>query len=362
MRAKQHRERLIRLSAGTIALLLVGAAGGWSISELFSAPEAVNKTIPFTTTTLSTGTVSSEMSLNVSSAWQRSVTGTNQATGTVTSVELTDGTELSSGSKLYSVDLRPVVVAEGEIPSFRSLQEGSVGADVKQLQILLKSNDLYWGNTDGTFGGATAAAVKRWQSSLDVEQTGIVEPGDIVYTQHLPARLALAKETIYRGAQLVGGEESVFDLGGAPEFSITATKSQADAVQDGALVDIKAEGNNFAAAVGSRRSSDESAEQVLLSLVPTSGDTICMDLCSLIPIDGEHLLPATIILQPAVQGLVAPVSALVSQPNGQLTMISDSGMLIDVDVVASANGMAVIEGAESGTVVRVPASLEQATK
>lgn len=108
--------------------------------------------------------------------------GTNQAVGTVTSVTVAAGDEVTPpGQVLYAVNLRPVVVAAGATPSFRSMGRGVSGADVGQLQGLLTGIGVFDGDVDGVFGWATEQAVRDWQDALGIEDDGVVQAGDVVF-------------------------------------------------------------------------------------------------------------------------------------------------------------------------------------
>jgi peptidoglycan hydrolase-like protein with peptidoglycan-binding domain len=63
------------------------------------------------------------------------------------------------------------------IPSypFLPLQEGSVGPEVKQLQLSLQQQRFNPGSTDGVFGAGTKAAVIAFQKSKGIEGNGIVD-------------------------------------------------------------------------------------------------------------------------------------------------------------------------------------------
>ena len=58
----------------------------------------------------------------------------------------------------------------------RTLRHGSSGEDVRQLQALLSSLDYAPGPIDGSFGAATAAAVRAFQEVSDLESDGVVGP------------------------------------------------------------------------------------------------------------------------------------------------------------------------------------------
>ncbi|BDZ54717.1 hypothetical protein GCM10025870_17900 [Agromyces marinus] len=146
-------------------MLAIGAAVGWAASAVFAPPDDVLAATPYTYAELVVGEVGSSVSLNTVAKWPQVPAGTNQAIGTVTSVSVKPGDEVEAGDVLYSVDLRPVVVAEGATPAFRAVARGTEGADVKQLQLMLTELGFYSGVSDGEFGGATEQAVRDWQRS-----------------------------------------------------------------------------------------------------------------------------------------------------------------------------------------------------
>ncbi|MFI5864032.1 peptidoglycan-binding protein [Streptomyces sp. NPDC051546] len=103
--------------------------------------------------------------------------------GTLTALPAV-GSVVKAGGKLYEVDGRPVVLMTGERPMWRDLGPGVAdGPDVKQL----KSNLIKLGHAGGLglavdekFTEGTATAVKRWQKTLGVKETGTVAPGTVV--------------------------------------------------------------------------------------------------------------------------------------------------------------------------------------
>lgn len=95
--------------------------------------------------TVSQGEVGATLNLNATANWPAQENGTNQASGIVTSVDVEPAEEVSAGDVIYTIDLRPVVVAQGDIPSFRPISRGVVGGDVSQLQRLLSSLGFYNG-------------------------------------------------------------------------------------------------------------------------------------------------------------------------------------------------------------------------
>lgn len=69
--------------------------------------------------------------------------------------------EVAEGDVLLEVSGRPVLVLQGELPTYRSLGPGAVGADVQQLEAALQRLGLDPGPVDTTYDTATEAAVER---------------------------------------------------------------------------------------------------------------------------------------------------------------------------------------------------------
>lgn len=117
------------------------------------------------------------------------------------------GAVIGHGQTLYSVDGRPVPLLYGSEAAHRVITTGVSGTDVQQLEQDLIA--LGFANStnlvaDGTFTGADAAAVKRWQAALGVPQTGTVQLGDVVF---LPASVRVTALHVSPGSPVsVGGQ------------------------------------------------------------------------------------------------------------------------------------------------------------
>lgn len=123
------------------------------------------------------------------------------------------GAVVKAGQKLYEVDGQPVVLMAGERPMWRDLGPGvPPGSDVEQLERGLVSLGHAKGlglAADRKFTPETATAVKRWQKSLGLQQTGTVPLGGIVM---LPQGSVRVQQV---GAQLGAA------LGGSPVMTVT---------------------------------------------------------------------------------------------------------------------------------------------
>lgn len=107
----------------------------------------------------------------------------NQLSGTVTWVR-GEGSTVQTGKVLYKVDNKSVYLMDGDTPVYRTMNQGDEGPDVKQLeQSLAKLGFDNDGNmtVDGDFTSSTAAAVRDWQESKGLSETGEVELGRVVF-------------------------------------------------------------------------------------------------------------------------------------------------------------------------------------
>lgn len=349
-----RRSALIRWVAGGLGILIVGGAVGWALATVLTPPKDVLESSAFTHVEVVEGEVGSSIDLNVVAKWTPTPVGSNQAAGVVTSINVGAGDEVSAGAVLYTVNLRPVVIAQGDVPAFRALASGASGADVSQVQSLLAGLGYYVGPVDGKFGSSTTRAVKAWQRAAGLPADGVVQLGDLVFVPALPTRVSLDTEVIARGTTLSGGEDVVRALSAEPDFTVPLTEAQAGLVATGTRVQITGpEGETWEAfAVGHTSATDD--ESVVVELAGRDDASICGDQCASIPVIDQSLLRSRIVTVEPVSGPIVPISALRSDAAGTLTVVSDEGTVFEVEIVASAKGMAVVEGIPRGTLVRVP--------
>ena len=343
-----------RLSV-SLLLIALGAVAAWAVITVTKpAKDPLAKTTS-TFVTVGEGEVGAATTVNASAEWTKQPAGINRAAGVVTSVAVTDGTEVAPGSTLYSVGLNPVIIARGETPAFRDITEDTEGSDVVQLQSFLAEVGYYSASVTGKVNPATTQAIQRWQKDLGVPQTGTVNAGDIIYVPELPARVSLDTEKIYRGATLTGDESVLFTLPAAPTFKITVTKPQAAVITSGLSATIRTpEGATWEGITGGVIPSAEESEAVNILIGTADGSPVCGTECQTIAASGQTQLQAEITLVTKVSGLVVPSSAIITTASGKTAVINKNGKQVKVTIIQSANGMTVIEGVEAGTKVRVP--------
>ncbi len=185
-----NRRTLLACGLGAAVLAAASAGFAYGLPTGTAKPQTTagtRKTAPVTRQTLAdtenkNGTLGYGATTSVSS----------KLNGTITHVADT-GSTVQRGQTLFRVDELPVVLMYGALPLYRPLRAGmeSSDADVKQFTENLKALG---------FSGFTTSAVKKWQKSLGLEQTGLVEPGRIVYASG-PIRIDSVSAAIGDAAQ-----------------------------------------------------------------------------------------------------------------------------------------------------------------
>ncbi|GAB4056533.1 peptidoglycan-binding domain-containing protein [Catellatospora paridis] len=169
------------------ALLVIGAlaAGGAAAAAAVGfgggdgATPAGNN-LPPATAPVTRQTLQDAQTLDGELGFGPTYSAVNRLNGTVTWLP-ESGAVVSRGKPLYKIDNTPAVLMYGNVPAYRELKSGDEGADVKQLEQNLKALGYSGFTVDDEFTASTAAAVKKWQDKLGIEETGRVEFGRVVF-------------------------------------------------------------------------------------------------------------------------------------------------------------------------------------
>ena len=355
MADRSRRRRVLRLVPLAVGFLAVGGVVGWAAQVVFTPNTDVLDEDQHTYVEVVDGEVGSSLTLNASAEWAASAAASNLAAGTVTTVNVSAGQEVGQGTVLYTVDLRPVVIAEGAIPSFAELQQGSDNATVAQLQQMLTDLGFYSGLCDGEFGPATTRAVRAWQKSLGTNPDGVVHRGDLLFVPALPTRVALDDTIIRRGGPVSGGEPVISALGAEPSFVLAVTEDQAALIAGGTRVEITSpSGSKWEASTGDASGGD--GNSVTIKLVGRDGGGICAGACGEVPPTGKTLLPSQVVTVEPVSGPLAPTAAIFTDAAGHTSVVDSVGKRHEVKILASAQGMAILDGISTGVRLQVPAA------
>jgi multidrug efflux pump subunit AcrA (membrane-fusion protein) len=149
----------VGIAVGVVIALVVGVLAGRSFGG--SDDDAVSQVIvprPVERRTLTdTLTVSGELRRDELQTINSAVDGK------VSSVQVADGDTVNVGDTLFDLDGRSAVAVAGEFAFFRTLDVGSDGPDVEQLERILADEGYSVGSVDRLFTEATRAGLAQWQ-------------------------------------------------------------------------------------------------------------------------------------------------------------------------------------------------------
>jgi len=167
---------LKHVAAASVALGVLAGCGGH--------PTSPSGAVPTSTAPVIRTDIGSHQQLSGTLTYAGSYTLVNQAGPGVFTNLPAAGSVLTRGQVVYRVDGRPIPLFYGDAPEWRQLSPGVAdGPDSYELQANLIALGLAPSvlRADNTFDSFTAQAVRSWQASLGLPQTGIVRPGDVVY-------------------------------------------------------------------------------------------------------------------------------------------------------------------------------------
>ncbi len=341
-----------------IGVLLFGGIIGWAVANAFPTQQEAPQEATHVTVAARTGELSDQISVNATAKWQTVSAGLNRASGTITSVEVETGQEVTQGATLYSVNNRPVIIAQGSMPAYRDLENGASGKDLEQLVAMLHARGFLPDSNAKTFTADVEKAVNGWQKSLGLAQTGVVELAQIMFVPVLPTRVTLDDELVRVGHVVHGEEALVATLSSEPSFHMDLTSAQGSRIQPGQEVGIGTpEGGSWPAVLSEFEPNDQ--QGITAQLIPKSGDSICGNECGQVSIAQESYLRSSIVLTAPVSGTIIPLAALTSAANDTLTVTLESGEVVTVTMLIAVGGEAVVEGINSNATVLVPAASQE---
>ncbi|MFF8832442.1 peptidoglycan-binding protein [Streptomyces sp. NPDC015131] len=196
-----------------VAVIVLAAGGGTAAVTAFGAPErdSAPDRPAAASATVQRGDLrdSSRQTGTLGYAKERRINAGAQ--GTVTWIAGA-GASVGRDGRLYELDGRPVRLMYGTGPMYRTLKPGDEGRDVRQLEENLR--DLGFGaglSVDEEYTEATAGAVKRWQESHGLKETGRAGPDQIAFASG-PVRV---KEATATAGDVAGPGRPVLTVTGA---------------------------------------------------------------------------------------------------------------------------------------------------
>jgi peptidoglycan hydrolase-like protein with peptidoglycan-binding domain len=347
--------------------VLAAAAGGatWAVAggDAAGAAEAASEPAATSTATVEQRDLVQHETVDGTLGYADSQPLYAPGAGTVTRLR-EPGSVVERGQALYWVDGEPVTLMYGEVPMWRHLDAYSDdGRDIRQLEWNLVAlgydpdRDI---DIDGEWDWATTDAVERWQEDRGLEETGTVEPGQIVFLDG-PHRLGQIDTTV--GAPLQPGSE-VMDTSSTRRIvtaDLDADKQSLARTGDPVTVELP-DGRSLDGTIESVSSVAESETD------PETGEqsdpTIAVEVRLAAGARTGELdeAPVDVLLakETAKDVLTVPVSALLALAEGgfavEVVGADESTRLVAVEPGMYADGIVEIsgEGIDEGTKVVVP--------
>jgi peptidoglycan hydrolase-like protein with peptidoglycan-binding domain len=276
--------------------------------------------------------------------------------GTLTSARA-EGELVRRGGSLFAVDgRRTAYVLYGKTPAYRALSSGVAdGADVRQLERNLERLGYDPGTVDREFTAATAAAVKAWEDDRGVTEDGVVERGEVVFTQG-PVRVGERKPAV---GEAVGAGRPVLEVTSRRRVVTARLPAGRQALaRRGDRVDVTMPGGAVVrgtiAEVGRvARPGEEGAEATVSLEVALRGEA-----ARRVRLDGAPVTVSVARTEPAT-ALAVPVSALLATGTGRYAvevLDGDAPRLVPVRTGVYADGWVEVggRGLREGVRVVVP--------
>jgi len=207
MTGHEGDRRRVRIRVLVIAaVLLVSVVATWLLVpggalRGDTVQDAAVRRAPATTTPVVRQTLTEQTTLKGELGYGTPLAINSQATGMLTWLPKV-GDVIARGETLLRADEQPMVLLYGPLPMYRPLTLGLKGADVRQFEKNLRALGYTGFTVDEEFTTFTQAAVKRWQETLGVAQTGGVDATRVTYTDRA---IKIARLDVRVGA-LAGGE------------------------------------------------------------------------------------------------------------------------------------------------------------
>jgi hypothetical protein len=348
----EHRPRRskVRWVIAAVAVLLVAAAA-LAVTNPFrssgpSSSGVTDNSFPTSLVIVDRRTISQQTSVPATLGYAGSYSPINQATGFYTALPAV-GQVVSEGQVLYRVDDTPVVLLYGPTPAYRTMSEGTVGADVTELNAdLVTLGEVTVSELSPTSDGFsywTKIGVERLQAALALTPSGSLNLGQAVF---LPSPVRVTGVSGELGGPAQAGEPVLEGTSTAREVTVDLDAGLQSEVKVGDRVDITLpEGSTTPGIVtsvgtvastppptgsggGSSGGEDDGNPTVTVEIAPTD------------PAASGSLdqAPVTVSITNAAvpDALVVPINALVALSGGgyALEAVDPAGVhrLIDVSV------------------------------
>ncbi|MFE6709586.1 peptidoglycan-binding protein [Streptomyces sp. NPDC057695] len=354
------RRRLVLALAAIVAV-----AGGGAAVTAVSAPDreardagaADSKGLPAETAPVTRGDLSdsSQQDGTLGHLGERKL---NAGTAGVLTWVAAGGTVVGRDGRLYEVEGRPVRLMYGAEPMYRTLKTGDKGKDVRQLEENLAALGYVGFDVDEEYTAKTAAAVKRWQKSHDLKQTGTVGPDLIAFAG---SAVRVKEAGAAPGDRIAPGGPVLTVTGSERVVRFRIPVSEAGSAKAGTRVTVRLPDGTAlpgkVSAVGRTASAGDDPQD----RTPKISVTVSFDQPE--KVQGIDQSPVTVDLTGETRRdvLTVPVNALLALPGGGFgVQVVENGTARDMEVKLGMFGQGRVEvtgeGLREGMKVGVPSA------
>ncbi|WP_254716064.1 peptidoglycan-binding domain-containing protein [Actinomadura sp. WMMB 499] len=358
-RAARRRRPRLRIALAAAAVTAAGGAVAFvALDGTGTSGEAAATGLPPNTTEVAQQTLRDTETVDGELGYGPTYTATGGVKGTLTDLP-ESGAEIKRGHELYEVDSDPVVLMYGSKPAYRPLRTGTEGADVKRFEENLSALGYDGFTVDDEYSSATAEAVQEWQDDIGVEETGVVEPGRVVF-----ARGAVRVDSLQAavGAPVGPGTKVLDYTGTAKAVTVELETADQRMAKKGAAVEVTLpENETVEAEIDEVTTVIDPGEQ---GAEPTTKVevTVWLDSDEAAKAAAEYALASVDVTFTAGQRenvLTVPVTALVALSEGGFgveVVQGGASSFVPVDTGLFAGGKVEISGPgiAAGTVVGMP--------
>jgi len=214
--ARTHERRRRRMVIGLAAVAAVAGGAGFGISAVASSSDEQGQTTQAfqgDTDEVVRGDLQGSTTAQGTLRFADPRSTQSARAGIVTSLP-DAGSVVSPGDRLYAVDNVPVFLLGGKLPAWRDFTAGmSDGPDVKQLEENLRALGYLDVEPDETFTWYTTEAIMDWQEANDLDRTGRLTLGSVLFTA---GDLRIGTLTAGVGSQVAPGAE-LFEVTGTSQ-------------------------------------------------------------------------------------------------------------------------------------------------
>ncbi|VAV92305.1 hypothetical protein MNBD_ACTINO02-2190 [hydrothermal vent metagenome] len=340
-----------------VVLVLVAVGAVWGVTRPSPATETTTTETEVadlaTTSVIRTDLVETE-TLTGTLRFAEPTTLVAQLPGTVTWLRA-EGDVVNRGDVVMEVDGAPVILLIGDRPMWRLLRQGVAdGRDVEALEENLAAlgfDDDGSMTVDEKFTSATRRAVRDWQDSVGLDDTGVVEPGRVLYVEEA---VRIGVSPLLVGAPVVPGTPAYTVSSPEQEIVVWNDADKPELLEIATTVQVTLPDDRVVAARVTRVAStvtvlgDQRVRETILLLVNRNAATDFDETPVEIEVETERI--------DAV--LAVPVNSLLALSEGGYAVeVVRSGevVLVGIDTGTFADGLAEITGdIAEGDLVVIP--------